>query len=965
MATRSSFRIILSLFICLTGFQSFAQFYSAGQDPASIRWKQINTENFQVIFPENYEEQAKYIANILEYSYEYATQSLKHKPRRVSVIVHNQTVISNGFVSWAPRRIELYTNPPANNDTHDWMERLVLHEFRHIVQIDKLNQGLTRVLGYIVGEQAVGAVLGLFVPMWFLEGDAVASETAFTFSGRGRLPQFEQGLRAQILTRGKYSFDKAYFGSYKDHVPNYYELGYQLVSVARTENGSDVWSGVIDNVARRPWSPVPFSRGMKRETGRNKDRHYEHTFTILDSLWRNQKEKHEYTQGEIVNPQNRLFTQYTQASFINDSTVIALKTGLRDIPHIVKISADGKENKLFAPGWYFPNAFHYAAGKVVWNEQRPDPRWEHRNWSEIIIYELETGKRSRITDKGRFFAPALSPDGTRIAAVETTETSQYALVVLDAETAEELFRFSYGTNDFVMEPAWHSDGSNVAVIAVDARGKRIDIIDTRNHSYRNLLPASHTEISAPRFMGDDIIFTGAWSGINSIYQLKAGSTEPQKIISPVFGADFAAASDKNILWSDYTADGYRLNKKPISELKPVSPDDIKDHSPKLHEILAQQEETVITEENIPRREHEVKPYSRLRNLFHLHSWAPAYIDGTSQEAAIGASMLFQNKLSTSFATLGYLWDVNDKTGKFKAAYTYRGWYPVIDFSGETGERRFYYPTDQGTRNFILNENTYRVNVSIPLQFRRHEYFYGISPSISFEVNHATPEKSVPDTIFVQHNRFFLAREEQVYRQLYRIFAYNQVRSVARDVFPKWGQILDISYRHTPFSPKDLPSIFAIRGVGFFPGLVRHHGVRLSASYQKRSPLEPGTDRSFFYGFGNAIPYPRGYTGQFHQTVRAFAADYALPLWYPDLSIPYLIYLMRLRGHVFADYANAIPFPVSQNQSSPQAQILTSYGFGLTGDMHLFRFIAPISLGVEVAFPDGEDVGFQMIMGVRF
>jgi hypothetical protein len=43
------------------------------------------------------------------------------------------------------------------------------------------------------------------------------------------------------------------------------------------------------------------------------------------------------------------------------------------------------------------------------------------------------------------------------------------------------------------------------------------------------------------------------------------------------------------------------------------------------------------------------------------------------------SLLFQNKLSTSFATLGYLWDVNDKTGKFKAAYTYRGWYPVIIF----------------------------------------------------------------------------------------------------------------------------------------------------------------------------------------------------------------------------------------------------------------------------------------------
>ncbi len=682
-------------------------------------------------------------------------------------------------------------------------------------------------------------------------------------------------------------------------------------------------------------------------------------------MWQEQKNQNNYTAGTLLNPENRLYTNYTQSYRIDENSTIALKTGLRDIPHIVRIYDDGTEEKLFAPGFFFPNAFHYAAGKLVWNEQSPDPRWEHRNWSEIMIYDLQTGERKRITNKGRFFAPALSPDGEKIATVETTPLSKYSLVVLDAETAEVISRFSYSNNDFIMEPAWHPDGNSIAVIALNSLGKRIDIIDTETQTPRSVLPASHTEISSPQFAGENIIFTGAWSGINNIYRVEPRSGQVEKIISSIFGADFAAVSETDIIWSDYTADGYRLMKTNISNLIPIPLDKVEDHSPKFHQTLAQQEETIVTVGNIPRREHEVTRYSRLRNLFHLHSWAPAYIDGASQEASIGASMLFQNKLSTSFATLGYLWDVNDKTGKFKAAYTYRGWYPVIDFSGETGERRFYYPTDQGTRNFILNENTYRVNVSIPLQFRRHEYFYGISPSISFEVNHATPEKSVPDTIFVQHNRFFLAREEQVYRQLYRIFAYNQVRSVARDVFPKWGQILDISYRHTPFSPKDLPSIFAIRGVGFFPGLVRHHGVRLSASYQKRSPLEPGTDRSFFYGFGNAIPYPRGYTGQFHQTVRAFAADYALPLWYPDLSIPYLIYLMRLRGHVFADYANAIPFPVSQNQSSPQAQILTSYGFGLTGDMHLFRFIAPISLGVEVAFPDGEDVGFQMIMGVRF
>lgn len=957
------FRLIFFCFIFLQGTQTYAQFYSAGQDPASIRWKQINTENFQVIFPDNYEEQARYIADILEHSYEYATKSLNHNPRKVSVIVHNQTVISNGFVSWAPRRIELYTNPPANNDTHDWMERLVLHEFRHVVQIDKLNQGLTRILGYIVGEQAVGAVLGLFVPMWFLEGDAVAMETAFTFGGRGRLPQFEQGLRAQILTRGKYSFDKAYFGSYKDHVPNFYELGYQLVSMARIEKGANVWSGVIDNVAFMPISPIPFSRGMERETGRNKDQHYKHTFTVLDSLWRNQKDQHEYTHGEIISRENKLFTQYTQAFFVNDSTVIALKTGLKDIPQIVKISSDGIEERLFAPGWYFPNAFDYAAGRLVWNEQRPDPRWEHRNWSEIMIYDIETNKRIRLTRKGRFFAPALSYDGTRIAAVETTETSQYAMVILDSETAEELFRFSYESNDFIMEPAWHPNGEKIAIIAVDARGKRIDIIDIRNQNHRTILPASHTEISSPRFMGDDIIFTGTWSGINGIYRLKPDSTEPQKIISPVFGADFAAASDSYIIWSDYSADGYRLMKKPIDQLEPISIDKIEDHSPKFHQILAQQEETVITKENITRREHEIKPYSRLRNLFHLHSWAPAYIDGASQEAGIGASMLFQNKLSTSFATVGYLWDVDEQTGKFSTVFSYQGWYPVIDLIAESGHRRLYYQDGENINNILWTENQFLLALSIPFRFQRNDKFYGLIPMISGGLNQALRNRHTPDTLFLDNNRYFALQDNQVYSHTWRITGYRQKRSVARDIFPRFGQIIDLQYRHSPFQEFGMGSIFAARGIFYFPGFIRHQGFRFSAGHQEKRQNEPQPN-VINYSYGNILPFPRGTLSRELKSLSTFTFDYAFPMLYPDMSIRAVIYLMRLRGYVFSDIARATTFPDPENNRQ-ETYNLRSSGFGIVGDMHLFRFIAPISLGVQVAFPENEDLNLQLILGVRF
>lgn len=144
--------------------KAIGQFFIWGQAPGSIRWQQINTEHFQVVFPEGFEEQGSYVADVLEFAYGHGSRTLGHLPRRVSVILQNQTVVPNGFVSWAPRRIEMFTNPPQNNDSHDWLEQLAIHEFRHVVQIDKLNQGLTRVLSILFGEQEQGQFLVYLCP---------------------------------------------------------------------------------------------------------------------------------------------------------------------------------------------------------------------------------------------------------------------------------------------------------------------------------------------------------------------------------------------------------------------------------------------------------------------------------------------------------------------------------------------------------------------------------------------------------------------------------------------------------------------------------------------------------------------------------------------------------------------------------------------------------------------------------
>jgi hypothetical protein len=960
MQKRHSRFLVIWLFSMLYPCIGFGQYFIWGQDPGSLKWKQIRTENFQVIFPEGYEEQGAYIADALEFAYLAGSRTLGHQPRKVSVIIHNQTVVSNGFVSWAPRRLEMFTNPPQDNDSHDWLEQLVVHEFRHVVQVDKLNQGVTKLLSLIMGEQATGAVFGIFVPMWFAEGDAVAVETGLSQSGRGRLPFFEQGLRTQVLEKGLYSYDKAFLGSYKDFVPNYYELGYQLVAAGRVKYGEDIWDKVVTNVGRRPYTIMPFSLGLKKYAGVTSEQHYRQTFEMLDAAWRQQGTQQNITPHSFINPPKELFTNYRYPAFVNDSTLVALKTGLKEIPKVVAFDRQGHERVLFSPGLFNVHGFSAGAGKVVWSEQRTDPRWEHRSWSEIHVYDMVAGKRERITRRTRYFAPAISPNGKMIAVAEVTEQNHYSLVVINTENGERISTITTNGNDFLMTPAWHPDNRTLVAVALDEKGKRIVFADIFSNDLKTIFHAGHTEISRPSFTQQgDVLFTGSFSGLEKVYLLYVETGQVVQAVGSAYGARDAVVEPgtETIYWSEYTAQGYALAKSegsPVIEALPL--EKVEDLSVKFHEIISDQEGALVTKSNIIRSEWEIEPYYKFPGLFNLHSWSPMYIDANNMEVNPGFALYFQDILSTSVAVLGYDYDMNEEVGTYSIDYNYQGWYPVVNFNAGTGLRRARYTQNNVSYPFFFRENTLKVGLSLPLTFRRYEWFYGVTPSTRLAFTKAKGTDSSPS--------FF--QENDIRSLEYRLFAYRQQRSVARDMRPRWAQIADLNYRHTPLSGADMGSVFSARIIGFFPGLLRHHSLRLSAAWQEKKAGTP-VQGTVNYSFPNLIAYPRGITGRNDHRVSVLSADYAFPVMYPDLSLPKVIYLKRVSANLFIDRADTKTLISPAEEPSYYNQdVLYSFGADLIGNMHFFRFISPIDLGVRMYFlPETQKAGFQMLFGINF
>jgi hypothetical protein len=955
------------LLICSSFFVS-GQYYNQGTDPASIKWKQINTSHFRLIYPACFETNAQNLANLLESSYSKASATLGCKPRKLPVIFHTQDVTANAFSVLAPRRMEYYTCPPQNTYAQNWLEQLAIHEFRHTVQSDKLNQGFTKVLSYIFGEQGTGAVLGLFVPLWFMEGDAVCTETGLSHSGRGRIPAFEMELRAQLLEKGRYSYDKAVYGSYSDFVSDHYSLGYQLAAYARKTYGKEVWSEVLNNVAKKPFTIAPFDIGLKKATGMTKVGLYKRSMENSDSLWREQEKQTSFTKSSILltEPHSK-YARYKYPHYLNDSVILAERTTIDDISRLVTIRRTGGEKVIFTPGLYSSEVISVATnpekhdilllnkpgaftadnistnqGLAVWTEKSNDARWLNRSYSVIKILDLASGHVRQLTHRSRLFAPAISHDGRQIVAVKMGEDNRSSLVLINSATGEETVCLATSACEQFLNPCWSEDSRYIVYMLLGQKGKSIHLMNIADKHTRMLAEPIFEEIANPMIYQKWVFFNASFSGIENIYALDTISLKVFQVTSSHFGSFNASISPdgKRFVYSNYSSKGYELAE---TDLKPedwIPLSKVQNNFKGPFQAIVDQEHALVDSANSGHVVFESRNYSKAAHLFTFHSWAPAYMNFNSSEYKPGVSFMSQNALSTATTILGYAYDMNEQTGSFHADFLYEGWYPVFDFKVSTGQRA---SVDTASNRYTWNENKVELAIRVPLHFNHGKYFRGVQPEIDpnfIEYNHnaTTDPRLIRGTI----------------KSLgYRLYAYNYLKSNAKDMAPLWGQTLDLNYRHTPLGDNNLGTVGSVECMLYFPGFVRHHSLRIYGGWQQRTISH--------YTYSNLVNFPRGYyNSPAYSEMSSFGFNYKFPLLYPDLSIGPFAYVKRIKTNLFYDYA------VGQYGFHDQYKHnMRSYGAELTTDLHILRLLLPTDMGARFAFrPDNKSLAVEFLFSIN-
>ena len=203
---------------------------------------------------------------------------------------------------------------------------------------------------------------------------------------------------------------------------------------------------------------------------------------------------------------------------------------------------------------------------------------------------------------------------------------------------------------------------------------------------------------------------------------------------------------------------------------------------------------------------------------------------------------------------------------------------------------------------------------------------------------------------MDENSPFDFTQDIIHSLKYSIYAYNQTRISYRDLYPKWGQLIQFSYSHTPFQANNISQLSSAIGILYFPGLLPHHGLRIFAGYQNR---QEGN-----YNIPTDIQYPSGYNNSDDPELLRLSVNYKFPLWYPDFNIGSLVYLKRLKLAFFYDYA--------QGKTPEEIHTYQSTGIELSSDIHLLSFIAPIDIGGRFIYrPDNQSTQFEFLFNINF
>jgi hypothetical protein len=505
-----------------------------------------------------------------------------------------------------------------------------------------------------------------------------------------------------------------------------------------------------------------------------------------------------------------------------------------------------------------------------------------------------------------------------------------SLVIIDAWNGDILQSIPAPGNAYLQRPQWDEAGKAVTVVSLTDRGEGIMSYNTAEKNWNVLIEPDNNDIQSSFLRNDSLFFISSYSGTDNIWLLK-----PDQKIVPLTNSRFGT-SDLNVkghslLFADYSSSGNNICHTALPKRNGINVN--------LHLHLSINRFNPVPEQSsaLPDQIYRPVPYRRWRHLLRFHSWMPFYADLEtikSDPASVkpGLTLTTQNDLSTLISTVGY--EYSDNRHKLHTGIKWYGWYFVIetrlDYGFKPVIQKFGPPESTAYPSGIRPGFELTNTVSLPLLFRRGYFSQNLYLSLSSDLQ----------------NNYIYLKEKGIYDNSQnkftgRVYFSNYSRSAARDIYPKWAQILDLSHSYYPFDKDLYGNIFTARSAFYFPGIIKNQGVKLRLEAEKQNPVK--------FILGNRASFSRGYDHVLSNEINLFLLIILCPS-YPDFNIGGLLYLPRIRADFFTILPTARAIMCSREAEMKGKPIMItgniqSLGWSLFR-FYLFRIPFMISSGVQ-------------------
>ena len=904
-----------------------------GPQPSYMNWHSIENNAVRVIFPDSTSKEARRIADIIAHINIKSKTSVGPKSKKIDILLNTNTAQANGYVTLAPYHSQFYGTGPQNFSTMgalNWLDDLAVHEYRHSLQFCNANRGYTKLLQLINGEYGWRLGIGLAVPNWFFEGDAVLAETVLTPAGRGRTPSFFELQRALLLNGKNYSYMQARNGSFKNLMPNHYPLGYALVNYGRNHYGPELWPKVLADAGSYRDILYPFSRALRYHTGMTTSKLYQLAYKELKEQWERELDTLKLTPTQSisnVNPQ--VVTNYSFPHFLADGSILCLKSSYNETANLIK-TKDGVETILTSVGIATEPFVGLGSNKATWTEMRKDSRRDAVEYSVIMSFDLASGQKKQITQKSKYFSPVFSSGGDQLVAVEANVYLKNSIKVLDAITGSVIHTIPNEQNDFLSYPKWTKNDASIIYLA--KRNSKVCILkyDLVAKVTTELTDWTSNTIGAYTIDHNLVYFTASFSGINNIYVVGLhGDKQIRQLSSVRIGADMPAISNdgQSLALIEQTTMGTQLTSLPLNEGGILTSSPINITEPvdmtRYRVWTTQSEHNIL--DSIPQGEYLERKYNGLLPGVKLHSWSPVvlgwsmgFIPSRGDSRDIGFRLYMADILGNFSGDLAAKYNTNENTVRFGGGFTYSKYYLPITVRASSGSRTSKSLAADGKTSVdkTFTQTDIAAGVALPLSWVRGNYTTGIQWNTW--VNNA----SISDYHFVGERENYTSM--QVAATLYNIR-----RKGLQNTNNKWSQVLQLNYERSLTRERSADMVTLKTDITAV-GLRKNHGLGFGFKLFKGQS-------SNNYLYEDSFEHARGYEPTARDLEYVFSVNYSLPLCYPDFGIGGILFFNQIRANLFYDigmvYRNSNNTMLNQNSVGAEIIVDTKW-----------LNIVPVSLG---------------------